>query len=71
VFETPALLVPPGDAPGLASAIVAMLGDRPAARANAARLRERVHAQFSQNTMVDGVLAAYEEANRSKILRSH
>jgi glycosyltransferase involved in cell wall biosynthesis len=71
VFETPDLLVPPGDASALAQAVGAVLDDLPAAQAAALRLRERVRGRFSQNSMVDGVLAAYEEAIRAKFHRSH
>ncbi len=71
VFGTPDLLVPPGNAPALSRAIAAVLDDLPAARAAAARLRERVRSQFSQDAMVDGVLAAYGEAISAKFHRSH
>jgi glycosyltransferase involved in cell wall biosynthesis len=71
VFGTPALLVPPGNARALSRAVAAAVDDLPAARAAAARLRERVRSQFSQDSMVDGVLAAYGEAISAKFHRSH
>ena len=70
-FETPELLVPPGNAPALSRAIAGVLDDLPAAQAAAARLRERVRSLFSQDAMVDGVLAAYGEAISAKFHRSH
>jgi glycosyltransferase involved in cell wall biosynthesis len=52
-------LVPPDSPWALAEAIADTL-DRPAERdAEAQQLRERVRAHFSQDAMVDGVLAAY------------
>ena len=71
IFETPQPLVAPGDAPALAQAIAAALDDWPAAQAAAQRLRERIRGLFSQDTMVDGVLAAYGDAIRAKFHRSH
>jgi glycosyltransferase involved in cell wall biosynthesis len=71
VFETPELLLPPGDVSALARAVAAALDDLPGVQAAALRLRERVRGRFSQNSMVDGVLAAYEEAIRAKFHRSH
>jgi glycosyltransferase involved in cell wall biosynthesis len=54
-------LVPADNADALAGAIALAL-DQPSAAAEAARkLRERVAAQFSIDTMVEGVLAAYRE----------
>ncbi len=55
-------LVPPVDAEALARAIVHAL-DHPDATAEIARkLRARVEAAFSVETMVDGVLSAYQTA---------
>jgi glycosyltransferase involved in cell wall biosynthesis len=55
-------LVPPEDAPALARAIAGAL-DNPADTAETTRrLRERVAASFSVETMVDGVLAGYQAA---------
>jgi len=55
-------LVPPGDARAMAAAIECAL-DRPETTAEVtAGLRQRVASAFSVDTMVDGVLSAYEEA---------
>ncbi len=55
-------LVPPTDAAALARAIAQAI-DHPDATADVARkLRERVAASFSVDSMVDGVLAAYQTA---------
>jgi len=55
-------LVPPQDAGALAKAITGAL-DRPDATADLARrLRERVATSFSVESMVDGVLSAYQAA---------
>lgn len=55
-------LVPPVDAAALAQAIIQTL-DHPANTAEIARqLRGQVQAQFSVDTMVDGVLSAYQTA---------
>jgi glycosyltransferase involved in cell wall biosynthesis len=58
-------LVPPGDAIALAAAIASELADPDASRAYALTLRERVRAHFSINTMVDEIIAAYQETRRS------
>jgi glycosyltransferase involved in cell wall biosynthesis len=55
-------LVPPNDAPALANAIARTLDDPTAAAHTAQALRERVAAEFSVRTMVDGILAAYQAA---------
>lgn len=60
-----AALLPAGDAGALAQAIVRTLDDRAAATESASRLRERVAATFSIETMVDGVLDAYVSALES------
>jgi len=55
-------LVPPEDADALAQAIARAI-DQPDATSNIARsLRERVAASFSVESMVDGVLTAYQAA---------
>lgn len=55
-------LIPPQDAPALASAIAWAL-DRPAEMADVTRkLNEQVKASFSVETMVDGALSAYRTA---------
>jgi len=64
-------LVPPEDADRLAAAIAAVLDDPAAARAAADRLRARIRTQFSQDAMVEGVLAAYEQAIAAKFRQSH
>ena len=71
VFDAPSSLVPPGDAPALSRAVIGALDDLPAAQWAATRLRERVRALFSQDSMVEGVLAAYAETIRTKFHRSH
>jgi glycosyltransferase involved in cell wall biosynthesis len=58
-------LVPPRDAAALARAIAETLDDPAAAAATARELRERVAASFSVKTMVDGVLAGYQDALES------
>jgi glycosyltransferase involved in cell wall biosynthesis len=71
IFGPGVTLVPPEDPARLAQAIAAALDDPAAARAGAERLRERVRTLFSQDAMVEGVLAAYAEAIRSKFPQSH
>lgn len=56
------LLVAPGDAEALATAIARRLDDRTAADDAAARLKSRIAAGFSVAAMTDGVLAGYDEA---------
>jgi glycosyltransferase involved in cell wall biosynthesis len=71
VFGDLAGLIPPGDPHQLAHAIVGAT-EQPARTAEAAsRLRARVRSAFSQDAMVDGVLAAYDEAIAAKFQRSH
>ena len=55
-------LVPPNDPEALANAIAATLTQLDQAQERAARLRERIRLHFSQDAMVDGVLAAYRAA---------
>lgn len=55
-------LVPPGDASALAEAIASELADPDASRASALTLRERVRKHFSITTMVEQILAAYQDA---------
>jgi glycosyltransferase involved in cell wall biosynthesis len=71
VFGPEGPLVPPADPLRLADAIAAALADPAAAKARAERLRQRVRTLFSQDAMVDGVLAAYGEAIANVIPRSH
>jgi glycosyltransferase involved in cell wall biosynthesis len=60
-------MVPPENPTRLAEAITAALDDPAKARAGAEKLRERIGKLFSQDAMVEGVLAGYGEALRSKI----
>jgi glycosyltransferase involved in cell wall biosynthesis len=71
VFGTTEPLLPPGDSSALVQAVTAALDDLPAAQAAAQQLRERVRSLFSQDAMVDGVLAACREAIAAKFHRSH
>ena len=64
-------LVPPENPTRLAQAIAAALDDPAKARAGAERLRERVRTLFSQDAMVEGVLAGYAEALGAKFKQSH
>ena len=64
-------LVPPQNPVRLAEAIAAALDDPARTRASADRLRERVRTLFSQDAMVDGVLAGYGEAISAKFMHSH
>jgi glycosyltransferase involved in cell wall biosynthesis len=64
-------LVPPENPSRLAQAIAAALDDPAKARAGAERLRERVRTLFSQDAMVEGVLAGYDEAIGAKLKQSH
>jgi glycosyltransferase involved in cell wall biosynthesis len=57
-------LVPPENVGALADAIATALDQPQASRDSAARLRQRVHAGFSAETMVDAIVAAYREALR-------
>jgi glycosyltransferase involved in cell wall biosynthesis len=59
-------LVPPDNVAALAQAVAGTLDHPELAAETAARLRERVKASFSLQTMVDGVLAAYGEALAKK-----
>jgi glycosyltransferase involved in cell wall biosynthesis len=59
-------MVPPENPGRLAAAIAAALDDPAKARAGADELRERIGQLFSQDAMVEGVLAGYSEAIRAK-----
>jgi glycosyltransferase involved in cell wall biosynthesis len=63
-------MVPPENPGRLAAAIAAALDDPARARAGAEKLRERIGQLFSQDAMVEGVLAGYGEAIRAKFTRS-
>jgi glycosyltransferase involved in cell wall biosynthesis len=64
-------MVPPENPGRLAEALAAALDDPARARAAADRLRDRVRTMFSQDAMVDGVLAGYEAAIAAKFKQSH
>jgi glycosyltransferase involved in cell wall biosynthesis len=71
IFGPDVELVPPEDPSRLAHAIAAALDDPAGTRAAADRLRERVQQTFSQDAMVEGVLAGYEAAISAKFKQSH
>ena len=60
--RSPIIWCPRTTPAALARAIVAALDDPQGAAELARRLRERVAAGFTIDSMVDGVLAAYDEA---------
>ena len=64
-------LVPPQNPSRLAEAIAAALDDPARTRTNAERLRQRIQTLFSQDAMVDGVLAGYRDAISAKFMHSH
>ena len=64
-------LVPPENPSRLAAAIAAALDDPVRAKAGAERLRDRIRTLFSQDAMVEGVLAGYGEAITAKFMQSH
>lgn len=64
-------MVPPDDPARLARAIAKALDDPAGMRLGADRLRERVRKLFSQDAMVEGVLAGYGEAIKAKFMHSH
>jgi glycosyltransferase involved in cell wall biosynthesis len=66
-----AKVVPPAHPARLALAIAAALDDPAGMRLGADRLRERVRQLFSQDAMVEGVLAGYGEAIKAKFMHSH
>ena len=70
IFGARDFLIPPGDVLALRRAIAAALDDLPTARAAASQLRERVRCLFSQDSMVKGILGAYDEAIAAKFHRS-
>ena len=64
-------MVPPEDPARLARAIASALDDPAGMRLGADRLRESVRTLFSQDAMVEGVLAGYGEAIKAKFMHSH
>lgn len=64
-------MVPPEKPLQLARAIASALDDPAGMRLGADRLRERVRTLFSQDAMVEGVLAGYGEAIKAKFMHSH
>ena len=71
IFGPQVTLVPPEDPARLAQAIASALDDPAGTRAAAERLRERVRQSFSQDAMVEGVLAGYQAAIGAKFMQSH
>jgi glycosyltransferase involved in cell wall biosynthesis len=64
-------LVPPENPERLAQVIAEALADPAKARASADRLAERIRTLFSQDAMVEGVLAGYGDAISAKFMQSH
>jgi glycosyltransferase involved in cell wall biosynthesis len=63
IFDTHTdALFAPSDVAAMAEAIKASLDDPAATLARAQALRERISEHFSQNAMVEGVLAGYRDA---------
>ena len=56
-------IVPPGDVPALAQALIAFAQDEPLRRAAGAAGRARVEARFSLETMVRAYQQVYEGAS--------
>jgi glycosyltransferase involved in cell wall biosynthesis len=65
------LIVPPEDPARLATAIAASLDHPATAKSRAAKLRERIRAQFSADAMVEGVLLGYAATINAKFKQSH
>jgi glycosyltransferase involved in cell wall biosynthesis len=64
------LVVPPGNGPALAEAILAVLGDPALARRLGEEGRRRALAEFDERRVFDTVLAEYEQLLEAKGLRS-
>jgi len=62
ILDSDGKMVPPQNPGLLAQAIAAALDDPAGAQAGAARLRDRIGRLFSQDAMVEGVLAGYRDA---------
>ncbi len=60
------LLVPPGDIPAMAKAIVEMLKDREKAKTFAVRLREKIEKQFTLDQMAEQTLTVYREVRKDR-----
>ena len=71
ILDSDGVMVPPERPVELAAAIAAALDDPARARSGASRLRQRIGSLFSQDAMVEGVLAGYAEAIRAKFIQSH
>jgi glycosyltransferase involved in cell wall biosynthesis len=67
ILDSDGIMVPPENPGALAQAITAALDDPANAKAGAVRLRGRIGRLFSQDAMVDGVLAGYREAIGVKV----
>jgi glycosyltransferase involved in cell wall biosynthesis len=63
-------LFAPNNVPAMAAAIEAALQDPDAASARASSLRDRIFQHFSQNAMVEGVLAGYRDAFQTSVQAS-
>jgi glycosyltransferase involved in cell wall biosynthesis len=62
--------VAPGDARGLAAALISLLGDRPLLEAMGAFNRERVEREFSWTVVIDALERVYAEAMASRRAQS-
>jgi glycosyltransferase involved in cell wall biosynthesis len=71
IFGPEVELVPPDNPVQLAKAVAAAIDNPEATRAAADRLRQRVAQSFSQDAMVEGVLAGYDAAIGAKFTQSH
>ena len=67
VLGSDGTMVPPENPGALAQAIEATLNDPERVKAAAARLRDRIGKLFSQDAMVEGVVAGYREAIGAKL----
>ena len=63
VADTDTVLIEPGNAAGLASALRATLGDAEAARGRAKRLRAKIESKFTVAAMTGAVLDFYAETS--------
>jgi glycosyltransferase involved in cell wall biosynthesis len=71
ILGTDGNMVPPEDSARLAQAIVLAVDDPAGTQARAAKLHERICSHFSQDAMVEGVLAGYSDALGAKFTQSH